>query len=109
MEWDKIWNINKKVIDPVCPRHTCVMSKGKVGLTLTNGPAGLEVTVVPRHKKHAPAGNKATTMCSQVWLDQADAALLQPNEEVSQVSSSDTIGKMCATLNPTTSTWHHRR
>jgi len=82
MEWDKIWNINKKVIDPVCPRHTCVMNKGKVGLTLTNGPAGLEVTLVPRHKKHAPAGNKATTMCSQVWLDQADAALLQPNEEV---------------------------
>ncbi|CAH1412042.1 unnamed protein product [Lactuca virosa] len=22
MEWDKLWNINKKMIDPVCPRHT---------------------------------------------------------------------------------------
>lgn len=23
-EWDKIWTINKKLIDPVCPRHTAV-------------------------------------------------------------------------------------
>jgi len=22
LEWDKIWTINKKVIDPVAPRHT---------------------------------------------------------------------------------------
>ncbi|KAK1556065.1 hypothetical protein Q3G72_035372 [Acer saccharum] len=24
MEWDKLWTINKKIIDPVCPRHTAV-------------------------------------------------------------------------------------
>lgn len=23
-EWDKIWSINKRLIDPVCPRHTAV-------------------------------------------------------------------------------------
>ena len=28
-EWDKIWTINKKVIDPVCPRHTAVEVTGK--------------------------------------------------------------------------------
>lgn len=28
-EWDKIWTINKRVIDPVCPRHTAVEEKGK--------------------------------------------------------------------------------
>ena len=28
-EWDKIWAINKKVIDPVCPRHTAVEAAGR--------------------------------------------------------------------------------
>lgn len=23
-EWDKIWTINKRIIDPVVPRHTAV-------------------------------------------------------------------------------------
>uniref|UniRef100_A0A0A9C918 Glutamyl-tRNA synthetase, cytoplasmic n=1 Tax=Arundo donax TaxID=35708 RepID=A0A0A9C918_ARUDO len=25
MEWDKLWTINKKIIDPVCARHTAVL------------------------------------------------------------------------------------
>ena len=29
-EWDKIWTINKRHIDPVCPRHTAVRAEGKV-------------------------------------------------------------------------------
>ncbi len=24
MEWEKIWNLNKKIIDPIAPRYTCV-------------------------------------------------------------------------------------
>ncbi|GJZ25364.1 glutamate--tRNA ligase, cytoplasmic [Tanacetum coccineum] len=24
IEWDKLWNINKKIIDPVCPRYTAI-------------------------------------------------------------------------------------
>ena len=29
-EWDKIWAMNKKVIDPVCPRFTALRSDHKV-------------------------------------------------------------------------------
>jgi glutamyl-tRNA synthetase len=60
-EWDKIWTINKKVIDPVCPRHTAIKTEGRVLFRLTNGPETPEVVTVPRHKKHPPAGVKATT------------------------------------------------
>jgi hypothetical protein len=38
MEWDKLWTINKKIIDPVCPRHTAIVTEGNVLLTLSNGP-----------------------------------------------------------------------
>lgn len=38
MEWDKLWNINKKIIDPISPRHTAIVKEGCVLLTLSNGP-----------------------------------------------------------------------
>ena len=45
-EWDKIWTINKKNIDPVCPRHTAVEEQGRVPVTITNGPKEPEVRVL---------------------------------------------------------------
>ena len=37
-EWEKLWTINKRLIDPVAPRHTAVTAAGRVPLTLSNGP-----------------------------------------------------------------------
>ncbi|GLC51783.1 hypothetical protein PLESTB_000547800 [Pleodorina starrii] len=81
-EWDKIWTINKKLIDPVCPRHTAIEEEGKVLLKLEDGPTEPEVVVVPRHKKHPPAGKKALTRANQIWIEQVDAATLTDGEEV---------------------------
>ena len=50
-----------QVIDPVCGRHTAVLSSTKVLLKLSNGPEEPEVMIVPRHKKFEGAGKKATT------------------------------------------------
>jgi glutamyl-tRNA synthetase len=60
MEWDKLWTINKKIIDPVCPRHTAVIEERRVLLTLTNGPEEPFTRIVPRHKKYEGAGEKCT-------------------------------------------------
>ena len=54
----------------------------RVLITLTNGPAKPEVVSIPKHKKHAPAGVKATTRMSQIWLEAADAAAVAEGEEV---------------------------
>lgn len=43
-EWDKIWTINKKNIDPVCPRHTAIEADKRVSVTFSNGPSELEVS-----------------------------------------------------------------
>jgi len=82
MEWDKLWTLNKRIIDPVCPRHVAVADLGRVLVTLTNGPATPEVVSVPRHKKHPPAGVKATTRMSRIWLEAVDAATVVEGEEV---------------------------
>ena len=59
-EWEKLWTINKRLIDPVAPRHTAVTATGRVPLTLTNGPEGEEVEIIALHKKNPAVGQKAS-------------------------------------------------
>ena len=42
-------------------RHTAIKSEGRVLLHLVDGPEEPHVVSVPKHKKHPPAGVKATT------------------------------------------------
>ncbi|WCJ26817.1 Glutamate--tRNA ligase cytoplasmic [Euphorbia peplus] len=80
MEWDKLWTINKKIVDPVCPRHTAVVEENRVLLTLTDGPEKPFVRIIPRHKKYEGAGEKATTYTKRIWLEYADAEAIEKEE-----------------------------
>ncbi|KAL9262634.1 Glutamate--tRNA ligase, cytoplasmic-like protein [Drosera capensis] len=82
MEWDKLWTINKKIIDPVCPRHTAVIAERSVLVTLLDGPEKPYVRIIPRHKKYEGAGKKCTTYTKRIWIDHADAESISPDEEV---------------------------
>ncbi|VAH21394.1 unnamed protein product [Triticum turgidum subsp. durum] len=82
MEWDKLWTINKKIIDPVCGRHTAVLKDKSVPLILTNGPEVPFIRILPRHKKCKGAGNKAITFANRIWLEYADASAISVGEEV---------------------------
>uniref|UniRef100_A0A1D1YWX2 glutamate--tRNA ligase n=2 Tax=Anthurium amnicola TaxID=1678845 RepID=A0A1D1YWX2_9ARAE len=93
MEWDKLWTINKKIIDPICPRHTAVNEERRVVLFLTNGPETLFVRIIPRHKKYEGAGMKATTYTKRIWLDFVDASLLSENDEVTLMDWGNAIVK----------------
>ena len=80
-EWDKVWTINKKTIDPVCPRHTSVTAAGKVRFTLSGAPEAAEELEVDAHPKNPEVGKKVQVRLNAVWLDQGDAALLEDGEE----------------------------
>ncbi|KAG6408636.1 hypothetical protein SASPL_131654 [Salvia splendens] len=82
MEWDKLWAINKKIIDPVCPRHTAVIEERRVLLILTDGPNDPFVRILPKHKKYEGAGEKGVTYSNRLWIDYADAESISVNEEV---------------------------
>jgi glutamyl-tRNA synthetase len=82
--WEKLWTFNKRVIDPVCPRHTCVEAH-KVLVTLAPGagvPEQPEVRLVAKHKKWAAAGEKPQWRAAQLWIDGADAGSMAEGEEV---------------------------
>ncbi|ONI04098.1 hypothetical protein PRUPE_6G302600 [Prunus persica] len=93
MEWDKLWTINKKIIDPVCPRHTAIVEERRVLLTLINGPEKPFVRIIPRHKKYEGAGEKATTYTRTIWLESADAESIKVDEEVTLMDWGNAIVK----------------
>ncbi|GLT67632.1 hypothetical protein SLA2020_399250 [Shorea laevis] len=93
MEWDKLWTINKKIIDPVCPRHTAVIEERRVLLTLTNGPEEPFTRIIPRHKKYEGAGEKCTTFTKRIWIEHADAESISVDEEITLMDWGNAIVK----------------
>ncbi|CAO3630667.1 unnamed protein product [Cunninghamella blakesleeana] len=80
LEWDKLWALNKKVIDPVAPRHTAVL-KDNLAVVNVKG-ATKEVKELPLHKKNPAVGTKKTNYSDKIALDQEDAQSLEVGEEI---------------------------
>ncbi|KAJ2942067.1 hypothetical protein O0L34_g10984 [Tuta absoluta] len=82
MEWDKIWAINKKVIDPIAPRYTALETspvpvnlKGVSESTLT----------VALHPKNPDVGSKTVVVSNRLLVDQVDAQTLKEGENATFV------------------------
>ncbi|EST08650.1 Glutamyl/glutaminyl-tRNA synthetase, class Ib, anti-codon binding domain protein [Kalmanozyma brasiliensis GHG001] len=81
MEWDNIWTINKRIIDPVVPRYTALDKEGLVKVTV-KGASPRHTKEVARHKKNAELGTKVTVFDDVVYVEQADARSFAAGEEV---------------------------
>lgn len=79
-EWDKIWTVNKRVIDPIAPRHVALnMDKAK-SVTVTN--AESEVKAMPKHKKNPDIGMKSVIYQSKIFVEGEDANSFEVGEKV---------------------------
>jgi len=84
LEWDKLWAVNKKVIDPIAPRFVALNTDHLCRVTLlpsVDVPEAPELRSLPRHKKNAGLGSKDVAFSSHLFLEQADAAQLAPGVE----------------------------
>ncbi|KZV87376.1 glutamate-tRNA ligase [Exidia glandulosa HHB12029] len=81
LEWDSIWAINKKVIDPIAPRLWAIAKDKAVKVTITNGPKS-ETKTLPLHKKNPDVGTKQTLFSSTIFVEQEDALSFEDNEEI---------------------------
>ena len=111
LEWDKLWAVNKKLIDPVAPRYTAIESEDVVEVEVT----GTELPFtrsIPLHKKNPDIGNKTVTFSNIVLLEQADAKGCTVNEEITLMDwgnliitdirkHADKVIGMSGKLNPT--------
>ncbi|KPJ01475.1 Bifunctional aminoacyl-tRNA synthetase [Papilio xuthus] len=84
MEWDKIWAINKKVIDPIAPRYTA-LEANPVPVNL-KGVSGRSPLTVPLHPKNPDVGTKTVWVTSRLLIDQADAAVLKQGENATFIN-----------------------
>ncbi|CAG9565341.1 unnamed protein product [Danaus chrysippus] len=84
MEWDKIWAINKKVIDPIAPRYTALESKPvPVNLKGVTSDSTLDV---PLHPKNPDVGNKKVWISKTLLIDQVDAKTLKEGENATFIN-----------------------
>ena len=81
MEWDNIWTINKRHLDPVVPRYVALDKEGVVKVTVKGAPKR-QTKEMPRHKKNPELGNKVTVFDEVVYVEQADARTFAEGEEV---------------------------
>ncbi|QBM88944.1 glutamyl-tRNA synthetase [Metschnikowia aff. pulcherrima] len=82
MEWSAIWAMNKKIIDPVAPRHTAIDVKDVVPVSILKGPESVVTEEKPKHKKNPDVGMKKVLLSSKVLIEQVDAATFAEGEEV---------------------------
>ncbi|ELP88300.1 glutamyl-tRNA synthetase, cytoplasmic, putative [Entamoeba invadens IP1] len=80
MEMEKIWAINKKVIDPIVPRYNAVLKTGACKVTLDTPQE--EEKEVALHKKNESLGTKKMTFGKEAYIDGDDAKSIAANEEV---------------------------
>jgi glutamyl-tRNA synthetase len=82
LEWDKIWALNKKIIDPNSPRYVALDKEKLTNIKIVDGPATPETKEIPVHKKNLELGNKSTYYSSNILLAHEDAKDLTVGEEV---------------------------
>jgi glutamyl-tRNA synthetase len=75
-------------------------------VTITGGPAELEIKEMPRHKKNPAVGTKRTVYASEIIIDQADAQSFAIGEEVSHCGVGF-WGTHCIFRKTQTLTWLH--
>lgn len=82
MEWDKIWAVNKQILDPVVPRYTCINKATAVKLTVENGPATPEARTQTLHPKNADVGVKAVMFGRNLIIESEDAKTVEVGQKV---------------------------
>lgn len=76
MEWDKLWIINKKIIDFICLWYIVVILEGKVLFDFINGLEMFFIWVIFWYKKFEGVGKKVIVFIKRVWLDYVDVIVV---------------------------------
>ncbi|KAI8802042.1 tRNA synthetases class I, catalytic domain-containing protein [Cladochytrium replicatum] len=84
LSWDKIWAVNKKVVDPVAPRHTAIVRDNIVKVKVVDDGKEVKLSTqdLPKHKKNPDVGTKTTVFSGELYLEFADAKELKVGEEI---------------------------
>ena len=85
MEWDKIWAVNRGILDPAVPRYTCIRKAGAVRLTIENGPSPPEARSHPLHPRDKTLGHKPVIFGKELLIEFDDAKSISVGEKVTLI------------------------
>ena len=90
LEWGALWSANKKVIDPIGPRHTGISEVNVVRCQIS----GVDQTfseLKPRHAKNAAVGKKTVWYGRSILVEQDDAQSFEFDEEITLMNWGNAI------------------
>jgi len=90
---DKLWAINRVIIDRQVKRYTAISEKDAVKVKLLNGPKETEYRSALWCKPNPDLGEKVKIYTSEIWIEQGDAAQLTHNEEFTLMDWGNVIVK----------------
>lgn len=82
MEWDKLWAMNKQIIDPIAPRYNAIVKSTAVKIVLENVEDEIQAKSVPLHPKNDAVGSKALLMGKYSWIEKDDADTIVEGEKI---------------------------
>jgi len=82
MEWDKIWSINKSVVDPIAPRYTCIGKAMAATLTIENVPDQVFGRSAVLHNKNESLGHKVIFYGRNLLIEHDDAKTIKEGDKV---------------------------
>ncbi|KAK0235226.1 glutamyl-tRNA synthetase [Armillaria nabsnona] len=99
LEWGSLWALNRRVIDPIAPRHWAIVKEDIVPVIIKGGPHEPYFLTLPKHKKNPSAGTKKTMYSSDVFVEQGDACSFGEDEEITLMDWGNAIVRK-KTLDP---------
>ena len=83
MEWDKIWALNRKNLDPLALKFTAISKNSACYVKIVNfDPKDLEVEMVPLHPKAPEAGSKPNHKRAEIIIEKEDLADLKEGDRI---------------------------
>lgn len=87
MQWDKIWSLNRSIVDLIAPRHTALLitninttisSQSPIEVIVENVDKPYKLDNIPKHPKNSQLGLKNCVWATPIILiDYSDAELLE--------------------------------
>lgn len=92
MEWQKLWAINKRIIDPICPRFAAVSVEKASRLIITNVSEQPEAVTVEQNKLNKALGTRPLWRSKNILIEFDDAdQLLKVGEKVTLMNWGNVI------------------
>jgi glutamyl-tRNA synthetase len=82
MEWDKLWALNKSIIDPVAPRYNAIVKSTAAKVILENVQDEIQAKSVSLHPKNEALGSKAMIYGKHCYIERDDAKTINVDDKI---------------------------